>query len=525
VLPPAPGGVAADDHDSFSRLALTVVGTTPYLGLTAFANAQEPGYETADISVWRLGASGDGWEHVEGLQNHDPGTLAFISPDGIISVDGTPWVTWGEYGGEGGRLKVRVARLVDGDFQVLAGGQPVNDPDMHANTGNLVTLDGRVYVSFEEGQHAGGHYPPQVARVATDGGSFERVSTGLPDSDGSDWSRLVAAGGRLNFLHQHAFDEWTLFGLDDADTWSEQFEESGRVADAEYHDGALHVAFAPLDVVRRRGVWRITQHGGLEQVGDIPFGDAKIESIASAGGTLYAVGRTEGAAPSFHGDLRFAAYRDGAWEQLPVPTGPDERVEYFSELEPAADGSVWLRYTVIDSDGATTERVARYGEPPAAPPDQGTPAGPPEDGGGFTDPQGNPAPDAPSVRRGSCANQMRGTRLSDRLVGGSLGDRIKGLAGDDALFGRGGSDCLWGDGGLDIVSGGRGRDAISGGAGADRIVPGPDSDTVAAGHGRDVVIAGRGGVDWVNCGPGRDTVSVSRNDLIKGCERVILVRR
>jgi hypothetical protein len=47
---------------------------------------------------------------------------------------------------------------------------------------------------------------------------------------------------------------------------------------------------------------------------------------------------------------------------------------------------------------------------------------------------------------------------------------------------------------------------------------------VSAGSGNDTINAVGGGADRVDCGPGRDTVRLSPNDLFRRCERVIVVR-
>jgi hypothetical protein len=82
------------------------------------------------------------------------------------------------------------------------------------------------------------------------------------------------------------------------------------------------------------------------------------------------------------------------------------------------------------------------------------------------------------------------------------GDTLTGTARDDSLDGRRGDDVLRGLGGNDLLVGGAGRDRLYGGAGNDRLRA-RDSQ-------RDVV----------DCGPGRDTATVDRKDVVTGCEHV-----
>jgi Ca2+-binding RTX toxin-like protein len=86
---------------------------------------------------------------------------------------------------------------------------------------------------------------------------------------------------------------------------------------------------------------------------------------------------------------------------------------------------------------------------------------------------------------------------------GGRGDRIAGMGGGDTLHGAAGAD------------------AIYGGAGSDEIDAGPGEDGVLGGAGNDFVEAKDGVTDRVGCGPGKDAVSVDREDLISpDCERV-----
>ncbi len=121
----------------------------------------------------------------------------------------------------------------------------------------------------------------------------------------------------------------------------------------------------------------------------------------------------------------------------------------------------------------------------------------------------------------------RGTAGDDRLIGdypapchdtvyGRGGDDvIKGLRLSDKLYGGAGADTLYGNRGGDKIFGGYGEDHVYGGSGDDEIdVQDPDPDDPA----------GRGQRDFVDCGPGFDTVTLDgdtgdgRPDRVINCE-------
>lgn len=104
----------------------------------------------------------------------------------------------------------------------------------------------------------------------------------------------------------------------------------------------------------------------------------------------------------------------------------------------------------------------------------------------------------------------------DALAGVELGG-----GGDDALRGSDSGDRLAGFNGGDTLHGGAGADTLYGGAGGDEVYGGGGSDDVLAGTGDDFVEAKDGAVDRVGCGPGDDTASVDREDLLSpDCETV-----
>ena len=76
--------------------------------------------------------------------------------------------------------------------------------------------------------------------------------------------------------------------------------------------------------------------------------------------------------------------------------------------------------------------------------------------------------------------------------------------------------------GDDTFLGGPGADVADLGSGNDLVDPGPGSDFVLGGDGDDSVAARDGFGDVVECGPGNDTVTADRADVLSGCENVAL---
>jgi hypothetical protein len=76
--------------------------------------------------------------------------------------------------------------------------------------------------------------------------------------------------------------------------------------------------------------------------------------------------------------------------------------------------------------------------------------------------------------------------------------------------------------GDDTFLGGPGADVADLGPGNDVVDPGPGSDFVLGGDGDDTVAARDGFGDVVECGPGNDTVTADRVDVLSGCENVSL---
>ena len=92
------------------------------------------------------------------------------------------------------------------------------------------------------------------------------------------------------------------------------------------------------------------------------------------------------------------------------------------------------------------------------------------------------------------AKNITGTDQDSVLIGTKKADRIVGGAGDDVVRGKAGNDSIWGGDGEDTLYGGKGRDRIH--------------------------TAGRY-ADVVDCGPGRDWVTVDSTDQAVNCEKMI----
>lgn len=137
-----------------------------------------------------------------------------------------------------------------------------------------------------------------------------------------------------------------------------------------------------------------------------------------------------------------------------------------------------------------------------------------------------------------------GTTRGDRITGTNRADRILTLAGNDRAHGGLGSDCIDGGTGRDILSGAQDRDRVYGGPGSDALNGGPAADRLSGGAGNDTINAafgadrvfGGAGRDAVNvatagprarvdCGTGRDTARLNRNErhTVRGCERTIVL--
>jgi Tol biopolymer transport system component len=99
---------------------------------------------------------------------------------------------------------------------------------------------------------------------------------------------------------------------------------------------------------------------------------------------------------------------------------------------------------------------------------------------------------------------------------------LVGTKGRDHLQGTAQADRICALGGADWINGGAGNDHLGGGAGNDTIIGGSGHDTILGGPGNDVIRARDGERDWIDCGPGTDTVHADRVDVVaRGCESVL----
>jgi len=106
--------------------------------------------------------------------------------------------------------------------------------------------------------------------------------------------------------------------------------------------------------------------------------------------------------------------------------------------------------------------------------------------------------------------------LSGKCVGTKKADEIVGSFGPDTIFARGGNDTIFAESGDDEIYGGGGNDRI--------IALGTlhDSATIFGGKGDDVIDVRTNTPDkepdFVDCGPGTDTVVVDPTDTRLNCE-------
>jgi Ca2+-binding RTX toxin-like protein len=102
-----------------------------------------------------------------------------------------------------------------------------------------------------------------------------------------------------------------------------------------------------------------------------------------------------------------------------------------------------------------------------------------------------------------------------------------GTSGKDVLYGTAYADRIYGYAGGDEIYGGRGNDRLLGGPGNDRIFGDIGIDRLYGGSGDDFisVIGGRS-EDYVDCGPGFDTIEKQRGPWpadfsTVGCEKTV----
>jgi len=175
--------------------------------------------------------------------------------------------------------------------------------------------------------------------------------------------------------------------------------------------------------------------------------------------------------------------------------------------------------------------------------------------GESLEPQGSPEIEIEFV--GQTFVDVRGTAAADQLAFGAGGVNlngdddtdvtggftvilVEGRHGDDlisaqsdyttaagrrVMLGGAGRDTLIATPDGAFLHGGNGRDKLIGGARTDNLTGGRGSDLIRGGRGRDLIRAIDGTRDRVNCGPGLDRAKVDGIDRVRGCERLIAVKR
>jgi hypothetical protein len=474
VADPAPGTQqhGATPHFPGTLIHLTVANGTPYL----FSASDTNGH----LVAYRPGPFGTAWHAVGPALNTNEIDSKFRFD--VTQAGGVPWATWTEPDDQGVE-QVHVARLVGGRFKEVVGGSaPINRPGQgDATYPKIAVLDGRPWVTYLEGSpDLDNQSKFQVARLASDGKSFEHMTTGLPDVRAQS-PDLAVASGRLYLAYgsggtpmarfDAANDQWQPIPSPDQGNW---------IVDV---GGVLHVASAGGQL------WRLNEDGGFTE---LPPSGRGWEHVGAGDNVFYgAEGVATGPGP------RLTAFFRGSWRTLPSPYLDRYRYPSPVDLTGTRD-ALWLLWE--DSyDGPYTIHVARYGKRVE-----------PRTWGDGT----------PSQRYGACPFRLLGSAGDDRIVGTSAPERIFGAGGRDQIFGNGGADCLFGGKGRDRLRGGAGNDRISGGSAGDTIWGGSGRDRLNGGSGRDYIDAVDDSADRIDCGSGKDAAFVDPQDHVRHCEKV-----
>jgi hypothetical protein len=117
---------------------------------------------------------------------------------------------------------------------------------------------------------------------------------------------------------------------------------------------------------------------------------------------------------------------------------------------------------------------------------------------------------------------------------------VEGRGGDDVIFpqpdyaaaatrrvllGGGGRDRLIATPDGAFLHGGNDRDGLIGSARADNLTGGRGKDVIRGGKHRDLIRAIDDRKDRISCGPGLDRAKVDGIDRVRGCERLIAIKR
>jgi Ca2+-binding RTX toxin-like protein len=155
----------------------------------------------------------------------------------------------------------------------------------------------------------------------------------------------------------------------------------------------------------------------------------------------------------------------------------------------------------------------------------------------FLHVRGTPAPDRFAFAAGGA--NLNGDddadvtgRFSTLLVEGQGGNDLIFPARDYAtaatrrvLLGGGGRDVLTATPDGAFLHGGNDHDRLLGRARADNLTGGRGHDLISGGRGRDLIRAIDNTRDRVFCGPGFDRAKVDGIDRVRGCERLIAIKR
>jgi hypothetical protein len=137
-------------------------------------------------------------------------------------------------------------------------------------------------------------------------------------------------------------------------------------------------------------------------------------------------------------------------------------------------------------------------------------------GGGDDDLDGGPGADVLNGGDGSDSVAYGGVSGVDVSLDSIANDGTPG-EGDNV---GGDVEDVFGTDGADKLIGSPAANTIDAGAGDDRVSGGPGEDTLFGGDGDDVIDSRDGQRDRVECGPGDDTATIDRIDIVSSdCER------
>ncbi|HEY7109993.1 MAG TPA: hypothetical protein VH415_11215 [Nitrososphaeraceae archaeon] len=117
-----------------------------------------------------------------------------------------------------------------------------------------------------------------------------------------------------------------------------------------------------------------------------------------------------------------------------------------------------------------------------------------------------------------------GTHKNDKMLSGRHYSHVIASLGDDYLVGGNITDFLFGDNGTDFVNGGTGNDWIAGQNDEDKLFGGPGNDIIWGGQKQQYPLRNEtewpSSPDYIDCGPGYDTIYIDASDTHVNCESV-----